>query len=364
MSIRVLVVDDSKFICNRISEILEQDSEFEVIGFAFNGQEAVEKAEQLTPDVITMDVEMPVMDGISAVKKIMQQSPTAILMFSSATHVGAKATLDALNAGAVDFLPKQLDEIDEDKEKAKHILRRRVRFVARHFVRQGQQKSKTDNSQATKSTVASTSTPFSNHNLSPSQLGKTSPKIGMLLLVASTGGPVAIQKLMMSISAYCRFPVLIVQHMPKTFTFSFAERLNQICALPVKEAAQGDFVVPGTVLLAPGGMQTEVVRKNDQLIVNLREKASEDIFSPCADITLKSIAKLTLNNIWVMILTGMGTDGRHGAAELKKQGQMIWAQDEESSTIYGMPKAVAEAKLADRILSLDDIAMELSRLSA
>ncbi len=351
MSIRVLIVDDSRFICNRIKEILLQESDFLVVGIALNGQQAVQMAKELMPDVITMDVEMPVMDGISAVKKIMIESPTSILMFSAATHSGAQATLDALNAGAIDFLPKKLDEINGDKEMAKRLLRRRVRIVAQH----------------TKAVLSKSRIGLR----SPKQLGNypnnlvgsliARKKIELLVIVASTGGPVAIQKILPKLSSRCSFPVLIIQHMPQNFTESFAQRLNALCDVAVKEASDGDALNAGEVLLAPGGMQMEINARNKT--VSITEKQKGEIYSPSADKTLSSISDLNLNNVLTVVLTGMGSDGKEGAKKLKQKGFSIWAQDEESSTIYGMPKAIVDAKLADYTLSLDEIATQFGRLS-
>lgn len=351
MSIRVLIVDDSKFICNRIQEILQQEADFLVVGTALNGQQAVQMAKELMPDVITMDVEMPVMDGISAVKKIMAESPTSILMFSAATHSGAQATLDALNAGAIDFLPKKLDEIDGDREMAKRQLRRRVRIVAQQTkaIRSKSRPLKQLSGYTKKQARASISSLIARK------------KIELLVIVASTGGPVAIQKILPKLSSSCSFPILIIQHMPHNFTESFAQRLNALCDVAVKEASDGDALNSGEVLLAPGGMQMEINARKKT--VSIREKQKGEIYSPSADKTLSSISNLNVNNVLTVVLTGMGSDGKEGAKKLKQKGFSIWAQDEESSTIYGMPKAIVDAKLADCSLSLDEIATQFGRLS-
>jgi len=367
MTIRVLIVDDSRFICKRIQEILEQEADFKVVGVASNGKEAILMAAQLEPDVITMDVEMPVMDGISAVKKIMEECPTAILMFSAATHAGAHATLEALNAGAIDFLPKQLDEIDGDREMAKRLLRRRVRIVALQAKRVRLKAN--INSSAAKvlekpsvaKVVGTTTNPGQKQSFPViSQSG--SKRIELLVIVASTGGPVAIQKVLTQLPSSCLFPILIVQHMPHNFTKSFADRLNQLCKVTVKEAVNGDLLKPGEALLAPGGMQMEIRGNIGKKTVAIREKQQGEIYNPCADITLSSIAKVFSANVLTVILTGMGADGKEGAIKLKQKGFSIWAQDEASCTIYGMPRAIVEANLADRIYSLDEIANEFKKI--
>ncbi|MCK5829998.1 MAG: chemotaxis response regulator protein-glutamate methylesterase [Methylococcales bacterium] len=360
MTIRVLIVDDSNFMCNNIRGILEEESDLKVVGVASNGKEAIALAAQLEPDVITMDVEMPVMDGITAVRIIMSDCPTPILMFSVATQVGAQATLDALYAGAIDFLPKQLDQIDGNKELAKRILRRRVRQVALQAtkIRSNLEDVKIDVSPQLQSTEIESIQKKSDYPVR----SKINTKIELLVIVASTGGPVAIQKVLKQLSSNCPFPILIVQHMPHDFTKSFADRLNQVCNVKVKEAIDGDCLIPGEALLAPGGMQMIVKTCVEKKIVSIREKQTDEIYSPCADITLCSVSEQYSENVLTVVLTGMGADGKQGATELKQKGLSIWVQDEESSTIYGMPKAIADANLAEKILSLDEIAAELTKL--
>lgn len=350
--IRVLVVDDSAFICKRIREILQEDAEMQVVGIATNGIEAVRLAATLKPDVITMDVEMPVMDGITAVKKIMASTPTPILMFSATTHAGAQATLDALNAGAVDFLPKRLEEISGDRELAKQLLRRRVRMVALQAVNARKALGGRDAAPAAPTPFPKIVTPA--RSLLPR-------RIQLLALVASTGGPVAIQRLLTQIPAHCGFPILIVQHMPPRFTQIFAERLNDLCKIQVREAREGDVLQPSLALVGPGGMQMELSNTGGRKTIALRPKHADELYSPCADITLASVAQHYPRDTLAVILTGMGADGKEGAARLKQQGSLVWAQNEASCTIYGMPKAVVDAQLADQVLSLDALAEEFRR---
>lgn len=363
MSIRVLIVDDSRFICKRICEILEEEADFKVVGIAKNGKEAVLMAAQLTPDVITMDVEMPIMDGITAVKKIMAESPTAILMFSAVTHEGAQATLDALNAGAIDFLPKQLDEIDGDRAIAKRLLRLRVRIVALQSKRI---KSRWDVGASKIKSTTALKTPQvitrGQHPVSPVISQVKNSKFELLVIVASTGGPVAVQKVLPELVSNCTFPILIIQHMPHNFTKSFAERLDQLSQVKVKEAENGELLKPGVALLAPGGMQMEIKGITGKKSVIIKEKQRNDIYSPCADITLASIARVFTANVLTVVLTGMGSDGKEGAVKLKQKGLSIWAQDEASCTIYGMPKAIVEAKLADKVYSLDEVANQFKKI--
>lgn len=347
MPIRVLIADDSSFICKKIQQILLEDSRFEIAGIARNGQEAVLLAKSLQPDVITMDIEMPVMDGITAVKTIMQKCPVPILMFSAFTQKGAKSTLEALDAGAIDFLPKNLDEINSDRTIAKRMLRHKVSMVAMHVQKLDAQ--------------SSTSIPVVAKKL-PTPETKPKHPIRILVLVASTGGPVAIQKVISNLSASCTVPILIVQHMPRSFTRSFAVRLDHLLEIHVQEAEHGASLARGVAYLAPGGQQMLLQEKNGKKYIQLREKTAEEIYSPCADITLKSVAQVYKSNALVVVLTGMGADGKAGAELIKNAGSTVWAQDEASCTIYGMPKAVVEAELADRIYNLDELAAAFGKM--
>lgn len=352
MTIRVLVVDDSRFICKRVREILEEDAEFKVVGIALNGQEAVNLSLGLHPDVITMDVEMPVMDGITAVKHIMASQPRPILMLSAMTQIGAKATLDALNAGAIDFLPKKLEDIDENREAAKFLLRQRVRMVASQTRRI-----------AEPSAIAHGAGGEAAERIRLNTPAGVPRRLDLLVIAASTGGPVAIQRVLSQIPAECKIPVLLVQHMPRNFTRNFAERLNQLCHIQVREAENGDILRGGVALLGPGGQQMQIKNMAGQKRIAIREKRSGEIYSPCIDITFTSLADEFDGRILAVVLTGMGADGKEGAIRLKRKGAEIWAQDESSSTIYGMPKAIAEANIADKVYSLDEMAYAFKGLN-
>jgi two-component system chemotaxis response regulator CheB len=362
MTIRVLIVDDSSFICKRIREILEEDQEFKVIGVAHDGREAVELAASLQPDVITMDVEMPIMDGITAVKKIMGTRPCPILMFSAMTQVGAQATLDALNAGAIDFLPKQLEDIDANRETARYLLRYRVRMVASQATRMSSRPMGRVGLEERESLTAEK--PLVKPIRATSTWPKTSSsgKIELLVVAASTGGPVAMQYVLSKIPAECPIPILLVQHMPPNFTKSFAERLNLLCSINVREARDGDVLQPGTALLGPGAMQMQVKQVAGERRIALRPKQSGEIYSPSVDITFDSLAEVFVGHVLAVVLTGMGADGKAGAMKLRQRGAQIWAQDEATSTIYGMPKAIAEAGLADHTYSLEEIANQFKKL--
>lgn len=377
MAVKVLVVDDSSFFRRRVSEILEQDSDIQVIGFAINGREAVEKTAQLRPDMITMDVEMPVLDGISAVKEIMANNPTPILMFSSLTRAGATATLDALDAGAMDFLPKKFEDIARNNEDAIKLLQAKVKEIGnkripRAFKPITHQKpaarsvpDKISNTASSirqpdrsfqRSTTASTLTKTQN-NVPTRASGK---QYKLVAIGTSTGGPVALQNVLTQLPANFPHPILLIQHMPAAFTPAFAARLNGLCKIKVKEAQQGDRLDPGTAYLAPGGQQMMVEGRGGSKTLRVFEDSSERItYKPSVDVTFASIAKAYQGDVLAIILTGMGADGRDGARMLKQTGATIWAQDEKSCVVYGMPQAVANAGLSSESLALDDIATRI-----
>ncbi len=347
MVTRVLVVDDSGFFRRRIIEILESDSRIEVVGSAANGKEAIEQVAKLHPDVVTMDIEMPVMDGITAVRHIMSSNPVPVLMFSSLTHDGAQATLDALEAGAIDFLPKRFEDIAKDRDQAKLLLRRRIHAVAR-------KQSTSPSSPAKRVPVKPAAPPV---NIKRGQFQ-------VVAIASSTGGPVALAQVLTKLPSDFRFPVVVVQHMPGTFTTAFATRLDQQCAVKVKEACDGDVLAPGQVLIAPGGRQMTFRQSGGAVQVIISDGDAGLHYKPCADITFDSVASVYGGKTLAVVLTGMGADGREGARTLKEQGATVWSQDEASSVIYGMPMAVAEAGLSDQVLSLRDIGPTLAKTAS
>ena len=348
MTVRVLVVDDSSFFRHRLSEMLNADKHIEVVGCAADGAEAIIKANELRPDVITMDIEMPVMDGITATKKIMAQTPTPILIFSSLSTAGAKATLDALDAGALDFLPKKIDDIAQELDTAKRLLCARVRVLgARGLAKKETLTSPVPSRPLSKQKVGGAIKKGANLDLS---------KIKLIAIGTSTGGPVALQNILTALPAGFPLPIIVVQHMPASFTPSFSERLNSLCNIEVKHAAHGDEIKRGVAYIAPGGMQMLVKKSGTRLTIKLEEAESTQTYKPSVDITFSSLAEVCSSELLAMVLTGMGADGREGARLLKQRGATIWAQNEESCVVYGMPMAIVEANLADEVLSLDEIA--------
>ena len=372
MTVKVLVVDDSGFFRRRVKEILEADPRIEVVGTATNGQEAVERTLALHPDVITMDYEMPVMDGITAVRQIMQRQPTPVVMFSSLTYEGARVSLDALDAGAADYLPKNFEDISRNPDKVRQLLCDRVHALARSNRRSLGFSAPPTVAPAPAVAPAVASDPAARTPARPLSSSaqpaaepprrNAAPRKRSYKLVAigtSTGGPVALQKVLTQLPADFPAPLLLVQHMPGTFTKAFAERLDRLCRISVREAEDGDTLRPGLALLAPGGKQMMLDSRGVIRILPGDERLN---YKPSVDVTFGSAAKVLQNQVLGIILTGMGADGREGARMLKQAGSSIWAQDEASCVIYGMPMAVAKANLADGIYDLDEIGRYLAEL--
>lgn len=372
MAVKVLVVDDSGFFRRRVSEILSADPTIQVVGTATNGKEAIDQALALKPDVITMDYEMPMMDGITAVRHIMQRCPTPVLMFSSLTHEGARVTLDALDAGAVDYLPKNFEDISRNPDKVKQMLCEKVHTLSRSNRRFGGYSSQPAASAPAPTAPAAAHAPASSlASPAPARAAapvrpaaapaahSPAPKRKPYKLVAigtSTGGPVALQRVLTQLPANFPAPIVLIQHMPAAFTKAFAERLDKLCRINVKEAEDGDVLRPGLALLAPGGKQMMIDGRGTVKILPGDERLN---YKPCVDITFGSAAKSYGDKVLSVVLTGMGADGREGARLLKQGGSTVWAQDEASCVIYGMPMAIVKANLADAVYSLDEIGKHL-----
>ena len=358
MAIRVLVVDDSGFFRRRVKEILESDPMIEVIGLAENGEQAIEAVKNLKPDVVTMDIEMPVMDGITATRKIMASTPTSIIMFSSLTTDGAKATLDALDAGAIDFLPKRFEDISKDKEEAKRLLCQRVKDLKqprRPAPARSAPVSSIDNKVALKGSADKTTTPVSRVT------ENTALKIKLLAIGTSTGGPVALQKVLVELPQDFPVPIVVIQHMPGSFTGAFSERLNQQCKIEVKEAENGDKLKAGVAYIAPGGKQMVVEKIAGQLSLKIVDEIPNQTYKPSVDVTFASINKVVPANTLAVMLTGMGADGCKGAQLLKNSGSIIWAQDEASCVVYGMPAAVVDAGITEKVLDIKLIGSSIAK---
>lgn len=363
VTLRVLIVEDSRFFQRRLVEMISAAPDLEVAGTAANGVEAIEQNRKLAPDVITMDIEMPEMDGISAVRRIMREKPVPILMFSVLTTERAQETLAALEAGAIDYLPKRFEDLSKNSETARQLLCERIRSVAR-----GERVSMPAHVAAIQSAASMVRAPL------PARLVAGRPATGrpvaaaaqrsdyrMVVIGASTGGPVALQLVLAALPAGFPVPILVAQHMPGTFTAAFAQRLATVCAVDVREVADGERLLAGHAYVAPGGRQTLVTRRDGALCARVVDAAEDDIYRPSVDMTFGSVAEHCAGKALAIVLTGMGADGRDGARLLKAGGATVWAQDEASSVVFGMPAAVIDAGVADEVLALADIGVQLAK---
>ncbi len=336
--VRVLVVDDSAVMRQLLSSVLAADPEIEVVGTASDPFAARDRIKALNPDVITLDVEMPGMDGVTFLRKIMTLRPMPVVMFSTLTQAGAEVTLEALEIGAVDFVAKPTADVGTAMAKLAEDLQIKVKAAAR--------------------------TRLHAHRVAPTvrpperaKLGRSTGKI--VAIGASTGGVEALKAVLMGLPSDCP-PILITQHMPPRFTTAFAERLNRECPMTVSEAAHGDPIEAGHVYIAPGSHHLELARHGDRFICSLNDEPPTSGHRPSVDVLFRSVARLAAKRAIGVILTGMGKDGAQGLLELRQAGAVTLGQDENSSLIYGMPRVAFEVgavmsqfpllKMADAII--------------
>jgi len=365
VGIKVLIVDDSQFFCRRVGSILNAAHDIKIVGVANNGREAIEKAQQLQPDVITLDVEMPVMDGITALKQIVKVCDARVLMLSSMTYENAKITLDALDAGATDFLLKSYESMSSDRSSMVTELPKKIRELGSakkiplsYFATPGKPKATIP-----KSTISSAPT----RSVQTGEIRRTdkvpqvNPRNKLVAIGASTGGPVALQKVLATLPENFPFPITVTQHMPGTFTGAFATRLDGLCQLKIIEAQDGMALQKGHVYIAPGGKQMVFDGTVSDARIRVRPTDARLQFSPSIDVTFGSASKLFRGKMLAIVLTGMGADGTEGCRLIKAQGGQIWSQDEASCVVYGMPMSVTKAGLTDAQLPIDKIASALTR---
>ncbi|GBC93926.1 Chemotaxis response regulator protein-glutamate methylesterase [bacterium HR15] len=353
--IRVLVVDDSLFMRRMISELLTRDPDIEVVGAARDGQEGLELARQLKPDVITLDVEMPLMDGITMLERLMQEQPTPVVMVSSLTREGAEITLQCLERGAIDFVTKPSGAISLDLYKVSSQIIEKVKTAARvprhrlraHFER-----------------PMLGSAPFSEPKITPNSSAGASPSkfrsvetCPLVVIGASTGGPRALSVLISQLPSDLIVPMLIIQHMPEGFTRSFAERLDKLTHLRVREAQEGDRIEAGMAYLAPGGHHLQVRRGGS---LHLSTEPPLHGVRPAVDITLLSLAQNYSGKLVVAILTGMGNDGAMGVRALHAKGARILAEDERSCVVFGMPRAAIQTGCVHRVVPIEQMATAIA----
>jgi len=319
----VLIVDDSAFMRKSVSLMIENHPKFHLVGFARNGLEAIKKNIELCPDVLIMDVEMPEMDGIEAVRTIMSSSPVPIMMLSSKTSENADETIDALKAGAVDFFSK--DSLSSEENERQFLYQ--LSIVAKTSVKK---------------------------KMSVSSAVKNSCKksISFVLIGCSTGGPSALNHIIPRFKEDFPVPVVVVQHMPVGFTKSLAEKFDQSSLLRVKEAERGDELLAGSIYIAPAGYQTTIQEVGGKHYLNISKDYSDTLYKPSVDVTILSASKIFKDKMCVAILTGMGEDGKTGCKQVREDGGYVIAESEETCVVYGMPKAVVDANLANEVVPI------------
>lgn len=363
--IRILVVDDSAVIRRLVTTVLEDDPELVVAGTANNGRNALDRITQLKPDLVTLDVEMPVMDGLETMRNIHRSWPKLpVIMFSTLTERGASATLDALGAGARDYVtkPANVGSFSDAVQAVRDQLIPKIKALCGRSTRPA----------AFRPAPAVPAAPPVAGAVAPSRTAPAAPRVvasktvpggraDVLVIGCSTGGPDALTQVLQHIPADFPLPILVVQHMPPVFTKLFAERLDRACPLSVSEASAGDTVRVGHVLVAPGDHHMEARREGTAVKVRLHEGPPENYCRPAVDVLFRSAASVWGGNILALVLTGMGRDGALGAEQIVRAGGRVVVQDERTSVVWGMPGTIAQAGLASAVLPLDEIAPALVR---
>jgi two-component system, chemotaxis family, protein-glutamate methylesterase/glutaminase len=345
--IRVLTIDDSALMRQVLAVLLSRDPEIEIIGSAPDPYIAREKIKALNPDVLTLDVEMPKMDGLTFLEKLMRGHPMPVVMVSSLTEAGCQTTLRALELGAVDFITKPKIDLREGMEEIARDLINKVKAAAVARVKRSPLRVSGSGSDSKLETCNSKSPVLS------SAMIKTTDTI--IAIGSSTGGTEAVKDVLLSLPPNTP-PVLIVQHMPERFTKTWADRMNSLCRISVKEAENGDSVLPGHALVAPGGYHMALVRSGARYTVQINQDPPVNRHRPSVDVLFASVARYAGANAVGVILTGMGNDGAKELLTMKQAGAFTIAQDEASCVVFGMPKEAIKLGGADRIVSLSDIA--------
>jgi two-component system chemotaxis response regulator CheB len=341
--IKVLVVDDSVFMRKLLSDLFAGEADFSVVDTARNGQEALDKIKRLKPDVVTMDVEMPVMDGITALEKVMKECPTPVVMVSSLTHAGAVATLRALELGAVDFVAKTAGPISNITAIRSEILNK-CRTAVKANVSQLLRAQTTGTVPVQAKTYLTASSPGDER---------------IVAIGTSTGGPRALQEIITKLPGNIPCGVVIVQHMPPGFTKSLAERLNSLSSVTVKEAEHNDVIRPGLVLIAPGDYHMLIERENARTVVKLNQQPPIGGHRPAVDPMMESVARIFGSKAVGVILTGMGHDGAKGMQAIKRQNGHTIAEDQSTAVVFGMPKSAIEMGVIDKIAPITGITAEI-----
>ncbi len=345
LAIRVLVVDDSAFMRKIISEILNQEPDIKVVATARNGLDALQKLERFDVDIVTLDLEMPVLDGLETIHRIMNTNPLPILVLSGMTQRSHDITIQALSRGAIDFIAKPSGSFSPDLPTIGKELTAKIRSLV-------------GVKPITTKKVSSIS-PRVVETISESTLKRTKTSNTIVAIGSSTGGPKALEELFMQLPTDLNAGIIVIQHMPKDFTRSLATRLNSLSTIAVKEASEGDYIKDGQALVAPGGYHLVV---DQQKQIRLNQEPPVKYLRPAIDVTMQSLTPVFKNKIIGVILTGMGNDGAAGMAGIKQNGGFTIAQDEATSTIYSMPRAVYQEGNADYVLPLNEIAPRILTL--
>ena len=333
--IRVLVVDDSSVARRMVSDVLASDPEIEIVGSAPNGRIALAKLAQLGADVVTLDVEMPEMDGIATLEAIRKVDPRmAVIMFSARTERAAQATVEALLRGATDYATKPTDGTGEQVIRQELLPKVKASVASRRVV----------------------PAPC----VAPTAMPERRPRVPDVVAIGvSTGGPQALSRLFADLSRPLPVPMVLVQHMPVTFTRILAERLTAHSVVPVHEARDGDRLVPGEAWLAPGDFHMTVTRRNGSLTIQLDQEPPQNSCRPAVDVLFRSVADVFGRGVLALVMTGMGQDGCLGAERIHASGGSIWAQDEATSVVWGMPGSVVRAGLAEKVIPIEQMGREL-----
>lgn len=366
--IRVLVVDDSVVVRRLVTDSLSRDPDIEVVGFASNGKIALSKVDQLGPDLVTMDIEMPEMNGIEAVQALRRAKHTMpIIMFSTLTERGAAATLDALVAGATDYVtkPANVGSVQESLAKVASELIPKIKALVPQASRSSAAAPGRGDlpSQPAARAAAPAVRPVGRGPVTTRPMPPVHP-VQALIVGSSTGGPEALSKVLSNLSAPPPVPVLLVQHMPPVFTRQLAARLDRLGPATVVEAADGDVLTPGTVYVAPGDHHLELRRSAGILRVSITDGPPVNFCRPSVDVLFRSAVKEFGGKVLAVVLTGMGADGRTGCEDVVSAGGTVLVQDEPTSVVWGMPGAVATAGLAHRILPVGEVAPAIESVLA
>jgi two-component system, chemotaxis family, protein-glutamate methylesterase/glutaminase len=348
--IKVLIVDDSTFMRKALTRMLNSDPLIKVIGEARDGEAAVNQVRELEPDVVTLDVQMPGMNGLEALKKIMALRPTPVLMVSSVTNEGGEITFKALEAGAVDFIDKSSCHTAMDILDIADSLVKKVKVIAG-----------VDLKKITEAKVADFVAPLP----APSRvrvLPEGNPS-HLVAIGASTGGPMSLEKVLTGLPADYPGAILVVQHMPVGFTRSLAERFNTLCKMEVVEAKEDDVIQPGKIFIGPAGYHLKIKKAVSIFKVALSKTPRDTPHVPSVDVMMESVAEVWPGPMLGVVMTGMGADGAVGVKAMKAGGATIIAQNEETCVVYGMPKAAKESGAVDRMVALNHITYEIYRFN-